>query len=132
MTADSTTSTTSRSSRSANGGDVAESRHAVAMAASEVRGAIEGVSRQVPQLARASRGAIDDLYRMVDTSSDERVTAGVTLSLGLALGMLLGGANRLLIALSLLPVVVTGFVMADRRMTGRGSSRTSSSSSSAS
>ena len=131
MTSESTTATTTRSSRSANGGDVAEGRHAVAAAASEVRGAIEGVSRQVPQLARASRGAIDDLYRMVDTSSDERVTAGVTLSLGLAIGMLLGGANRLMVAVALLPVVVTGFVMADRRMTGRGS-RSGSSSSSAS
>jgi hypothetical protein len=119
MTSESTTST--RRSASTTEAE-ADARSTVAVAASQVRGAIEGVSSQVPQVARASRGAIDDLYRMIDSSSDERVTAGVTLSLGLAIGMLLGGANRLLIALSLIPVAVTGFVMADRRV--GGSSRT--------
>jgi len=127
MTTESTTTTKATRSTTTNGADD-QARSAVVTAASEVRGAIEGVSRQVPQLARASRGAIDDLYRMVDASSDERVTAGVTMSLGLAIGLLLGGANRLMIAVALLPVVVTGFVMADRRMTGRGARSGSSAS----
>lgn len=104
----------------------AEARNTVSVAASQVSGAIQGVSRQVPQVARASRSALDDLYKMIDTSSDERMTAGVTLSLGLAIGMLLGGANRLLIALSLIPVAVTGFVMADRRVTGGRTTRSGS------
>jgi hypothetical protein len=124
MTSETSTSTRTKSTAT----DVDEARDKVAVAANEVRGAIQGVSRQVPQVARASRSAIDDLYKMIDSSSDERVTAGVTLSLGLAIGMLLGGANRLLIALSLIPVAVTGFVMADRRV----GSRTSRSGSSAS
>jgi hypothetical protein len=128
MTAESTTTTT-RSSKSTTEAD-ADARTTVAVAADQVRGALQGVSAQVPQVARASRGAIDDLYRMIDTSSDERVTAGVTLSLGLAIGMLLGGANRLLIALSLVPVAITGMVMADRR--GTGSARTSRSGTAAS
>ncbi|HJP88178.1 MAG TPA: hypothetical protein VJ850_04020 [Candidatus Limnocylindrales bacterium] len=127
MTSESTTTTrTTKSTAEAE----ADARNTVAVAADQVRGALQGVSHQVPQVARASRGAIDDLYRMIDTSSDERVTAGVTLSLGLAIGMLLGGANRLLIALSLIPVAITGFVMADRR--GTGSSRTTRSGSAAS
>ena len=113
------TSETSTTRTRATATDADEARITVAVAASQVRGAIQGVSSQVPQVARASRSALDDLYKMIDTSSDERVTAGVTLSLGLAIGMLLGGANRLLIALSLIPVAVTGFVMADRRVTGR-------------
>ncbi|HEX2626568.1 MAG TPA: hypothetical protein VHL56_06650 [Candidatus Limnocylindrales bacterium] len=124
------TSETTSTTRSSKTTAEADGRDTVAVAASQVRGALQGVSQQVPQVARASRGAIDDLYRMIDTSSDERVTAGVTLSLGLAIGMLLGGANRLLIALSLIPVAITGFVMADRR--GTGSSRTSRSGSAAS
>ena len=111
--------TSETSTRKSTATAEAEARNTVADAASEVRGALQGVSRQVPQVARASRSALDDLYKMIDTSSDERVTAGVTLSLGLAIGMLLGGANRLLIALSLIPVAVTGFVMADRRVGGR-------------
>lgn len=115
-----TETTTTRSKSTTAGTAAAEARNTVTVAAEEVRGALQGVSRQVPQVARASRGALDDLYRMIDTSSDERVTAGVTLSLGLAIGMLLGGANRLLIALSLVPVAITGLVMADRRVSGRG------------
>lgn len=125
MTSETSTST-SRARTSST--DTAVARNTVAAAADEVRGALQGVSRQVPQVARASRGAIDDLYRMIDSSSDERVTAGVTLSLGLAIGMLLGGANRLLIALSLIPVAITGFVMADRRVGGRGSRSSASTS----
>ena len=73
-----------------------------------------------------SRGAVDDLMRAIETGSDQQVTAGVSLSLGLAIGMLLGGAPRLLILLALAPVAVIGLALADRR-TGR--SRASSSAS---
>ena len=114
-----TSETSTTRARSTTTSDADEARNTVAVAANQVKGAIQGVSNQVPQVARASRSALDDLYKMIDTSSDERVTAGVTLSLGLAIGMLLGGANRLLIALSLIPVAITGFVMADRRVGGR-------------
>ena len=119
-----TETTTRRSTATAD-----DARTTVAVAADQVRGALQGMSQQVPQVARASRSAIDDLYRMIDTSSDERMTAGVTLSLGLAIGMLLGGANRLLIALSLIPVAITGFVMADRRVSGTRTTRSGSSAS---
>lgn len=121
-----TETTTTRRSTSENDSTADDARTTVAVAADQVRGALQGMSHQVPQVARASRSAIDDLYRMIDTSSDERVTAGVTLSLGLAIGMLLGGANRLLIALSLIPVAITGFVMADRRVSGTRTTRSGS------
>jgi hypothetical protein len=88
---------------------------AVMDAATEIRGVIEGAGRSVPALARTTRNAAVDLYRTIDAGSDERVSAGVTLSLGLAVGMLIGGAPRLLIALALVPLAITGFVMADRR-----------------
>jgi hypothetical protein len=102
--------TTATRSRSTIGQD-----DPVQAAIAEVRGALQGVSRSMPEVARASRGAVDDLFRAIETGSDERVTAGVSLSLGLALGMLLGGAPRLLILLALTPVVASGLVLADRR-----------------
>jgi hypothetical protein len=105
--------TTSARSRATNGGD--PSGDPVQTAVREVRGALEGVSRSVPEVARASRGAVDDLFRAIETGSDERVTAGVSLSLGLALGMLIGGAPRLLVLIALAPVVAAGLVLADRR-----------------
>jgi hypothetical protein len=106
------TATTTTRSRS-NGG--AADRDAIQTAVSEVRGAIENVGRSVPEMARSTRSAAEDMFRAIETGSDERVSAGVTLSLGLAIGMLLGGAPRLLILLALAPVAAMGLVLQDRR-----------------
>jgi len=99
-----------RSQTAASGaGDV------VATAATEVRNAIDSMASSVPDVARASRGLMDDAMRAIESGSDERVSAGVTLSLGLAIGMLIGGAPRLLTILALVPVAAMGLVMIDRR-----------------
>ena len=119
-----TRSTTTRSR--ANGSDHGRNLETVQAAAREVRSALEGVGRSMPQVARVSRGAVDDLMRAIETGSDQQVTAGVSLSLGLAIGMLLGGAPRLLIALALAPVAIMGIALAERR-TGRTRSTTQSS-----
>ena len=115
MTTETTaTRITSARSRSANGGD-STNAEMVQAAAREVRSALEGVSRSMPDVARASRAAVDDLVLAIEAGSDERVSAGVTLSLGLAIGMLIGGAPRPLIVLALAPVAVMGLTLADRR-----------------
>jgi ABC-type uncharacterized transport system ATPase subunit len=114
MTSESTTSTTTSTRRSTNGSDTTN-RDSVQTAVAEVRGALENVGRQVPDVARASRRSIDEMFRAIETGSDERVSAGVTLSLGLAIGMLLGGAPRLLILAALAPVAAMGLVLQDRR-----------------
>ena len=108
-----TSETTTTRSRT-NGSSTAEQDN-VRAAVAEVRGANENVGRQVPEVARASRAAVDDMFRAIETGSDERVSAGVTLSLGLAIGMLLGGAPRLLILAALAPVAAMGLVLQDRR-----------------
>lgn len=120
-----TTHESTSSSQKANGRTATADRDPVQMAVREVRGALEGVSRSVPTAARASRAAVDDLFKTIESGSDERVSTGVTLSLGLAIGMLVGGAPRLLIALALVPLAAMGLVMADRR-TRTGSRSTSS------
>ena len=102
-------------SRGANGGDPDGSDEAIQVAMREVRNAIQGVGRSMPEVARVSRGALDDLLRAIETGSDQQVTAGVSLSLGLAIGMLLGGAPRPLILLALTPVAIVGLALADRR-----------------
>jgi len=102
-------------SRGANGGDPHGSDEAVQVAMREVRNAIQGVGRSMPEVARVSRGALDDLLKAIETGSDQQVTAGVSLSLGLAIGMLLGGAPRPLILLALAPVAIVGLALADRR-----------------
>ena len=109
MTSETTTATKARTN-----GSAAE-RGNIQAAVAEVRGAIENVGRSVPDVARASRTAVDDMFKAIETGSDERVSAGVTLSLGLAIGMLLGGAPRLLILAALAPVAAMGLVLQDRR-----------------
>lgn len=122
MTPESTTQTTTRTRSTTD----AEAGDAVQSAVREVRGAIENVSRSMPEVARASRTAVDDFFRVLETGSDERVTAGVSLSLGLALGMLLGSAPRLLVIIALAPVVAAGLVLADRRTRTGTSTRATS------
>lgn len=117
------TSTTTQSSRSTapssastDGSDaVAAAREAVGAAASGVLGAIDTVGNSMPEVARVSRGLMDDAMRAIEGGSDERVSAGVTLSLGLAIGMLIGGAPRLLTIIALVPVAAMGIVLVDRR-----------------
>jgi hypothetical protein len=111
MTSETTTTTT----KSRTNGGATTDRDGVQAAVAEVRDALGNVSRQVPDVARASRAAVDDMFRAIETGSDERVSAGVTLSLGLAIGMLLGGAPRLLILAALAPVAAMGLVLQDRR-----------------
>ena len=126
MTSDATnTRSGTTRSRGANGADRG-SAQAVQAAVHEVRSALQGVGRSMPEVARVSRGAVDDLMRAIETGSDQQVTAGVSLSLGLAIGMLLGGVPRLLIALALAPVAIMGIAMAERR-TGRARTATPSS-----
>ncbi len=125
MTSETTTGTTRART---NGGSTAE-REGVQAAVAEVRGALQNVGRSVPDVARVSRAAVDDMFKAIETGSDERVSAGVTLSLGLAIGMLLGGAPRLLILLALAPVAAMGLVLQDRRKragasTGRATATT--------
>jgi hypothetical protein len=87
------------------------------ISATDIRDAVDGVARSVPDVARSSRILVEDAMQGIERSSDERVAAGVTLSLGLAVGMLIGGAPRLLTILALLPVAAFGLVLMDRRGT---------------
>jgi hypothetical protein len=102
-------------SRSRSQSSASDAGDAVATAAAEVRNAIDSMASSMPDVARASRGLMDDAMRAIESGSDERVSAGVTLSLGLAIGMLIGGAPRLLTILALVPVAAMGLVMIDRR-----------------
>ena len=114
----SSASTKSTSAGSSNGNTTS-----MRVTGEDVRGALEGVSRQVPEVASTSMRLLDEAMRGIERSSDERVAAGVTLSLGLAVGMLIGGAPRLLIAIALMPVAAIGMVMMDRRTRGATSTK---------
>ena len=106
---------TTTQSRGTDDGESGVNLHGVQATVRQIGSALQGVGRSVPDVARLSRSAVDDLVHTIEAGSDERVSAGVTLSLGLAIGMLIGGAPRLLIMAALAPVTVMGLVLADRR-----------------
>lgn len=113
MTGENTTN--APTAKHANGGEIQRDGQDMLQAAiNEVRGAMDGVRRSVPEVARASRAVASDMVKAMETGSDDRTQAGVTLSLGLALGLLLGGAPRLLILVALAPVAAMALAFADR------------------
>src|SRR5262245_44791760 len=102
---------------SANGGPA---QTAKVVAGNVGNAASEAVSR-LPEATQATRQAVEDANRAIQSGSDEALVAGTTLSVGLALGLLLGGANRLLVILALIPAAAMGFTLLDRSQSGRGS-----------
>jgi hypothetical protein len=82
--------------------------------------ASEAVAR-LPEATQATRQAVEEANRAIQAGSDESLMAGTTLSVGLALGLLLGGANRLLVILALIPAAAMGFTLLDRQQSRRGS-----------
>lgn len=96
-------------------------RIGIPISADDARGVIETIGRTAPEVAQGSRDAMVDVMRLIEASSDDRVATGATLGLGLAIGMLVGGAPRLLVAIALLPVAAFGMVLVDRRRRARPS-----------
>ena len=114
-TESSSETTTRRGNGAAERATETDDRAAVRIAADEVRGALDSMSRSVPEVARVSRSALDDALKAIETGSDERLSAGLTLSLGLAIGLMVGGAPRILTAAALIPIAAIGLAMVDRQ-----------------
>jgi hypothetical protein len=102
-------------SPSQNGGP-AETARAVA---GNVANVAEQAVSKLPEATQSTRSAVEEANRAIQSGSDEALMAGTTLSVGLALGLLLGGANRLLVILALIPAAAMGFTLLDRSQSGR-------------
>jgi hypothetical protein len=86
----------------------------------DAQSALRDLGQAMPDMARASRGLMTDAMRAIEHGSDDRLSAGATLSLGLAIGLLIGGAPRLLIVLALAPTAAIVLQIVDRQR-GRSS-----------
>jgi hypothetical protein len=102
---------------SANGGPADTAR---AVAGNVATAAQEAVAR-LPEATQTTRAAVEEANKAIQSGSEEMLVAGTTLSVGLALGLLLGGANRLLVILALIPAAAMGFTLLDRSQTGKTS-----------
>lgn len=122
-TLDQTTNGTRRSEGRGQTTRAGELGGALKAAGTGLGDAVVAARAAVPELARTSQELADDVMRRIKAGNDEQVTAGVAMSLGLAIGMLLGSAPRLLIAAALLPVAAMGLVLMERR-SGRGATPT--------
>jgi hypothetical protein len=66
-------------------------------------------------MANATRGAMTEAMRQMEAGSDQALTTGAAFALGAAMGLLVGGAPRLLVVASLVPVAAAGMILLDRR-----------------
>ena len=79
-------------------------------------------AQRLPEAASATGAQIERANQAIQRESDEVLAVGTSLSLGLALGLLLGGASRLLVILALIPATMMGYTLFDRHTGPRGTS----------
>ena len=113
--------TTPRSTRDADDTTAQQAKEAVRDAADTVRGVANEAVARLPEAAATTREAITDARRAIDSGSDETLSAGTLVAFGFALGLLVGGANRLLVMLALVPAAAMGLTLLDRQTVGLGS-----------
>jgi hypothetical protein len=77
-------------------------------AANAVAGTASVVTARFPEAA-------SEIDRMVRSGSEDTLRTLAVGSVGLALGLLIGGANRLLVLAALLPAGVMGLALSNRR-----------------
>jgi hypothetical protein len=81
-------------------------------------------AQRLPEAASATSVQLEKANAMIRNESDEVLVVGTSLSLGMAIGLLLGGANRILVILALVPATAMGLTLFDRHG-GRRPMRTS-------
>ena len=108
-TTQTTTSGTTRSSDDSS--DLATTAKGIA---SDVADRAVAAAQRLPDAATVTGAQIEKANQMIQSESDEVLAVGTSLSLGLAMGLLLGGANRILVILALIPATAMGFTLFDR------------------
>jgi hypothetical protein len=93
--------------------------NSVSDAAGTVRGVAGDAVSRLPEVAATTRSAIEDANRQMRAGSDEMLTIGSVMSFGFAMGLLLGGASRLLVAVALIPSAMMGLTLLDRSSRAR-------------
>ena len=106
-----TVNQTASGTRSVDDRDLADTAKGIA---SDVADRAVSAAQRLPDAANATGAQIERANQIIQGESDEVLAVGTSLSLGLAMGLLLGGANRLLVILALIPATAMGFTLFDR------------------
>jgi hypothetical protein len=105
------TASTETSKPAAVGGAVSDAAGTVREAAANVK---DVATTRIPEVTATTRSAIEDANRQMQSSSDEMLAMGGALSFGLAVGMLVGGAPRFLVAGTLVPAIAMILTLLNR------------------
>jgi hypothetical protein len=101
----------SRTSTTDDGRDLATTAKGIA---GEVADRAAAAASHLPEAANVTGASLERAGQAIRSESDEVLAVGTSLSLGLAMGLLLGGANRILVILALIPATAMGFTLFDR------------------
>lgn len=113
-----TTAAMTEQEERAKPGRVEATTAAVADAAESARAVAADTAARLPDLAAQAVSAYRDANRQVQAGSDQTLTIGTAVSFGFAAGLLLGGANRLLVVAAFVPVAMMGLTLLDRSSQG--------------
>src|SRR4029078_12280977 len=116
-----TDSMNSDSTTDASEGADARSRigSTVAHASGTIPPAAADAAERLPEVASATRSALVEVDRQVEAGSDELLTVGTALSFGMAGGLPVAGANRILVLSAFIPAAVLGLRLLDRSSRAR-------------
>jgi ABC-type transporter Mla subunit MlaD len=116
--------TTTTTSTSDTAGDARDRIATTAQQAADTVAGVAGeMTARLPEAANSTKEALDEANRMVRSGSDETLKIVGALSLGFGGGLLVGGANRLLVIVALAPAVFVGSALIER-MNAAGTGRT--------
>ncbi len=123
-TASSTTNSPSEGATERLSSAAQQASESAQRAADTVAGVAGEVSARFPEAANSTKEAFQEANRMVQSGSDETLKVVGALSLGFAAGLLIGGANRLLVIAAAVPAAFIGSALLERMnaATGKGSS----------
>jgi hypothetical protein len=91
--------------------------------ADTVAGVAGDVSARLPEAAAGTGKAFDDARKLVRTGSDDTLKLVGAMSVGFAVGLLVGGANRLLVIAALVPTGLIATTLAERMQPTGGNRR---------
>lgn len=82
--------------------------------ADSVAGAAGDVTARLPEVAQTTRDTFTEANRMVQRGSDETLRLVGAAAVGFSVGLLIGGANRLLVIASMVPTAMIAATLVDR------------------
>lgn len=72
------------------------------------------LSARLPEVVRSTQDVVDEATKAVRSGSNETLQLFGTMSVGIAVGLLAGGANRMFVLASLVPAALIGATLMGR------------------